>query len=81
MALMSSPAMLVANSKALEAAGMKDGMPDIPGGEVGRYADGRLNGYLAEAAMYPLMEKTFGSIASKHWSHGDMTMCINKRWH
>lgn len=26
--------MLVANSKALEAAGMKDGMPDIPGGEV-----------------------------------------------
>lgn len=77
--------MLVANSKALEAAGLKDGMPDIPGGEVGRYADGRLNGYLAEAAMYPLMEKNFGSIASdimKAWpttqnlylSHGVTTV-------
>ncbi len=47
--------MCVGNSLALAAGQLVDGMPDIPGGEIGRYEDGRLNGYLAEAASYPLI--------------------------
>ncbi len=47
--------MCVGNSLALAAGKLVDGMPDIPGGEIGRYEDGRLNGYLAEAATYPLI--------------------------
>ncbi len=42
------------NSLALKTVGFADDMADIPGGEVGRYEDGRINGYLAEAAMYPM---------------------------
>lgn len=57
--------MCVANSMALEMAGFKDGMDDIPGGEMGRYEDGRLNGYLAEAASYPMMYKTLGVMQQK----------------
>lgn len=42
------------NSYALKEINYADDMADVPGGEVGRYEDGRINGYLAEAAMYPL---------------------------
>ncbi len=42
------------NSLALQGIGYTDDMAEVPGGELGRYEDGRINGYLAEAAMYPL---------------------------
>ena len=42
------------NSMALKSIGYTDNMADVPGGDLGRYEDGRINGYLAEAAMYPL---------------------------
>lgn len=48
------------NSYALKNINYADDMADVPGGEVGRYEDGRINGYLAEAAMYPLV---FGTLA------------------
>ncbi len=53
------------NSMALASVGYKDGMDDIPGGEVGHYADGRLNGYLAEAASYPVLGSILGAMQQK----------------
>ena len=42
----------VANSAALAAGGLTDGSPDPPGGELGRDEHGRLDGYLAEQALF-----------------------------
>lgn len=50
------------NSLALKNINYTDDMADIPGGEIGRYEDGRINGYLAEAAMYPLVFGTLGKM-------------------
>ena len=57
--------MVVANSMALEGIHFTDEMDDIPGGEIGRYDDGRLNGYMAEAASYPLIGTIFGEMHQK----------------
>ncbi len=57
--------MAVGNSLALKNLGFADDMADIPGGEIGRYEDGRLDGYLAEAAMYPLLGLAFGELQSQ----------------
>jgi predicted amidohydrolase YtcJ len=42
----------VANSAALAAGGLDAASPDPPGGELGRDDDGRLDGYLAEQALF-----------------------------
>ena len=57
--------MVVANSMALASVNYTDDMADIPGGEIGRYEDGRLNGYLAEAASYALIGGLFGTMQQK----------------
>ena len=57
--------MIVANSMALAKVNYTDDMADIPGGEIGRYEDGRLNGYLAEAATYGLIGGIFTSMQQK----------------
>lgn len=57
--------MIVANSLALESVNFNEEMAEIPGGEIGRYEDGRLNGYLAEAASYPLIGGIFASMQQK----------------
>lgn len=57
--------MVVANSKSLASVNFSDDMADIPGGELGRYADGRLNGYLAEAASYPLLGAILGAMQQR----------------
>jgi predicted amidohydrolase YtcJ len=44
----------VANSKALELAGLTDDTPDPSGGLLGRDGDGRLNGVLHEQALFDL---------------------------
>lgn len=54
--------MVVGNSLALAKINCTDNMADIPGGEIGRYADGRLNGYLSEAASYPMMGAVMGDM-------------------
>ena len=57
--------MVVANSMALANVNYTDDMADIPGSEIGRYADGRLDGYLAEAASYALIGGIFGAMQQK----------------
>ena len=57
--------MVVANSMALAGVNFTDNMADIPGGEIGRYEDGRLNGYLAEAASYALIGAIFEEMQKK----------------
>lgn len=57
--------MVVANSMSLASVNFADGMADIPGGEVGRYEDGRLNGYLAEAATYNLLGAILGAMQKR----------------
>ena len=57
--------MIVANSLALAGVNFNDDMADIPGGDIGRYEDGRLNGYLAEAASYTLIGGIFYSMQQK----------------
>jgi predicted amidohydrolase YtcJ len=46
--------MALANSLALKAAGVDADSPDVPGGELGRYADGRPTGLLKDNAMNPV---------------------------
>lgn len=46
---------IIASTEALRAAGIGETMKDVPGGVVGRNADGSLNGLLFETAMYPLL--------------------------
>lgn len=65
--------MAVGNSMALAQNGYRDDMSDIPGGEIGRYADGRLNGYLTEAASYPLVFGNLGKLMAESmalWENG-----------
>lgn len=57
--------MVVANSMALAGVNYTEEMADIPGGEIGRYEDGRLNGYLAEAASYALIGGIFTAMQQK----------------
>jgi len=47
--------MALANSLALEAGGIDADMPDIAGGEIDRYEDGRPAGVLKDNAMLPVM--------------------------
>ncbi len=76
--------MAVGNSLALKNLGFADDMADIPGGEIGRYEDGRLDGYLAEAAMYPLLGLAFGELQSQVvqlWAGGAADVSIPWRYH
>jgi len=57
--------MVVANSLSLAGVNFNDDMADIPGGEIGRYEDGRLNGYLAEAASYALLGSILGAMQKR----------------
>ena len=57
--------MIVANSLALASVNFNEDMAEIPGGEIGRYEDGRLDGYLAEAASYALIGGIFASMQQK----------------
>ena len=57
--------MIVANSLALASVNYNEDMAEIPGGEIGRYEDGRLNGYLAEASSYALIGGIFASMQQK----------------
>ena len=57
--------MIVANSMALASVNFNEDMAEIPGGEIGRYEDGRLNGYLAEASSYALIGGIFASMQQK----------------
>lgn len=52
----------VANSRALALGGVTDESPDPPGGEFGRDAAGRLNGFLAEQALFDFV---YPSLASR----------------
>lgn len=65
--------MAAGNSMALANIGYTDDMADVPGGEIFRYEDGRLNGYLTEAAMYPMVFGTLGKLmadVSSLWDFG-----------
>jgi predicted amidohydrolase YtcJ len=44
----------ILNSAALDRWGIDREMPDVPGGRIGRYADGRLNGELVDRAKAPV---------------------------
>ena len=57
--------MIAANSMALASVNFHDGMNEISGGKIGRYDDGRINGYLAEAASYPLISAIFADMQKK----------------
>lgn len=50
---------IVANSKALELAGIRRDTPDPDGGVIGRWEDGEPNGLLYENAAMDLVEKVF----------------------
>ena len=50
---------------ALASVNFNEDMAEIPGGEIGRYEDGRLNGYLAEASSYALIGGIFASMQQK----------------
>jgi predicted amidohydrolase YtcJ len=52
----------VANSAALALGGLTDDSPDPPGGELGRDPSGRLDGYLAEQALF---DYVYPSLASR----------------
>lgn len=62
----------VANSRALELAGLEDDSPDPPGGVMDRDDRGRLNGVLRETAQHPV--RTAGEIPEEtlreHYSAG-----------
>ncbi len=51
----------VANSRALAAGGLGDGSVDPPGGRLGRDTDGRLNGYVAEQALFDFVYPSLAS--------------------
>jgi predicted amidohydrolase YtcJ len=52
----------VANSRALADGGLRDGMEDPPGAQLGRDVDGRLDGYVAEQALFDFV---YPSLASR----------------
>jgi len=56
---------VVCNTMALEEVGYHADMADIPGGEIGRYDDGRLNGFLGDTANYPVIYRIFSALQQK----------------
>lgn len=75
----------VANSRALELAGIRDDSPDPPGGLFERH-DGRLTGLLYEAAQYPVHEAGRASpeeleraldVAERDWLRAGITSAVD----